>query len=216
MIDDPTGNILPHRFDPPKAIIIHCSGDTDERKVREYYHKNDENVCPHFFINSLGETFKIADPVSQTAYHCAMSKAEAALYAQGQMTWQRYTVKNHKDGPVSCPDGVDLYKYWRDTWGIRGLPSPLGMGLGRPNFNTVGIELLSLDKPTNAVFNGAQYEALAVLLNTLTRQFNLPVTREYILGHSDVNPLARPGNDPGLKFDWDGLFKTVMSMGPQR
>jgi len=70
-------------------------------------------------------------------------------------------------------------------------------GRSRCNDFSVGIELEGAD---DAPFEGAQYEALALLLMDLRQ--NLPLRA--IAGHGEIAPGRK--TDPGPRFDWDRLL----------
>jgi len=75
----------------------------------------------------------------------------------------------------------------------------------RDNCNdfSVGIELEGCD---NEPFEGAQYQTLARLIQWL-RQVYPGITKERIVGHSDISPGRK--TDPGPAFDWDRLRASV-------
>lgn len=78
---------------------------------------------------------------------------------------------------------------------------------GRENCNdySIGIELEGTD---NAPYTDAQYQALAAITKLLIEHYPL-ITRERIVGHSDIAPGRK--TDPGASFDWDRFFSQLES-----
>ena len=62
-----------------------------------------------------------------------------------------------------------------------------------------------------------QYESLAKLINALCEDLNIERERKFIVGHEDVDPIARgnkkTGWDPG-HFDWDKLMDGLKEPEP--
>jgi N-acetyl-anhydromuramyl-L-alanine amidase AmpD len=101
------------------------------------------------------------------------------------------------------------------------LKSPLGFFPGKSvNAVYLGIELIPLltRQKDGSLFTPHQYESLSAILRGLRDQHNLPFGAGYfsvhLLGHEDINPLARfnsrGGWDPGSlnddpTFDWSRL-----------
>ena len=68
---------------------------------------------------------------------------------------------------------------------------------------SIGIELEGTDE---SLFETAQYETLAEVVKTLLQQFP-HITKDRIVGHSDVAPGRK--TDPGKGFDWDNFFSRI-------
>jgi len=73
----------------------------------------------------------------------------------------------------------------------------------RCNDFSIGIELEGVD---DQPYEDAQYEQLAVVINTLCDTYPR-VTRERIAGHSDIAPGRK--TDPGSAFDWPRLRQLI-------
>jgi len=69
-------------------------------------------------------------------------------------------------------------------------------GRERCNDFSIGIELEGCDTQP---FEVAQYERLAVLIQTLRERYSI----EAVVGHSDIAPGRK--TDPGPYFEWDRL-----------
>jgi len=75
----------------------------------------------------------------------------------------------------------------------------------RENCNdfAIGIELEGTDQ---SQFEKAQYETLAEVITAL-RQYFPKITKERIVGHSDIAPGRK--SDPGTGFYWENLFSLL-------
>lgn len=52
-------------------------------------------------------------------------------------------------------------------------------------------------------YTDAQYESLKKLVLDICGRYDIPLTREYVLGHQDYSPTK---NDPGELFDWSRIL----------
>jgi N-acetyl-anhydromuramyl-L-alanine amidase AmpD len=142
----------------------------------------------HFLIDHTGKIWQFI-PIAEVAWHTGSAKRKA-LGKSEPPTW------------------------WKERW--QNLKSPLDLPPwkgGGPNGNSIGIDLLA--HGNGAISKGytkLQYQSLAKLIKDLTASTDVPISREHILGHEDVDPIARGtskgGWDPG-KFDWDKLFDAI-------
>lgn len=231
MIDHLTAKILPARKIKPRAIILHGTGSTVLENVLGYYCKapdpgeqHPDMACSHLIIDTGGLVYRIADPATQEAWHCAMHPEEADLYAKGFAAWSLFKSENHKIVPNS--DGAARYAEWRKRWPK--FQSPLEMvTASHPNLFSIGIEFLSPENPTPRIYTDQQYDAAALELRRYCAMFGIAENDQGIYGHSDANPLARtdraggwdPGHDAGANckghpgaFDWAGLFNTLQGI----
>lgn len=207
----PTARDLPARKDPPRCFIIHGTGATSARKILAYYQSAD-GLCPHYVINTDGTIYQTADE-GLIAYHAATPENERALYRMGWQNWSRFVWNSKTNTAEHIGGEFTGYRGWRETWFDRGYQSPLDLiPGGYTNARTIGIELVSLPKPTPRVFCPVQYQALAELLNERGKANGIPINRETVLGHSDVNPLRRCNErgswDPG-PVDYNHLWDLV-------
>ena len=82
-------------------------------------------------------------------------------------------------------------------------------GRERCNDFSIGVELEGTDERP---YEEAQYRALALLARALGRAYPA-LTRERIVGHSDIAPGRK--TDPGPAFDWE-LLRSLLRPRPRR
>lgn len=170
-----------------EAIVIHTTGigiyrrDDPLEWVLDYYTR--QALTPHFVVATDGRVYQVA-PLEARANHVGMSLAERLSYRTGR--WRRKIPR--------------VAEHWDRAWPLRRSPLDLLPGQRSVNACTIGIEVIP--RPSRE-FTVASYIALDELVRTL--QTRLGVRECY--GHEDLNPLRRPGNDPGALreapfFDW--------------
>lgn len=207
-----TARDLPARKEPARCFIVHGTGQTNLKKVLAYY-QSTNGLCPHYVIGTDGTVYQTADE-GLIAYHAATPENERALYRMGWQNWSRFVWK--KDKPEHIGGEFPGYRWWRETWKDRGYDSPLDLlPQGKTNAVTIGIELVTPASPSKRLYQPAQYESLAQLLRARGLDNHIPINRETVLGHSDVNPLRRCTErgpyDPGLAFSYNHLWDLVTS-----
>jgi N-acetyl-anhydromuramyl-L-alanine amidase AmpD len=74
-----------------------------------------------------------------------------------------------------------------------------------PNRYTVSIEHENL---SGGNLTAAQYQASLWLHQKLIERWDIPITRDTIIGHNQIDTVNRP-HDPGPEFPWDRLFKDL-------
>jgi N-acetyl-anhydromuramyl-L-alanine amidase AmpD len=77
------------------------------------------------------------------------------------------------------------------------------------NGDSIGIEHVANTKGLNPT--PMQYCASAALANWLASQFNLPIDRTHILGHSEADPKTTHTGCPNAVWDWDYYMGMVTS-----
>jgi len=109
---------------------------------------------------------------------------------------------------LKCPSGKwKHYEYFFKRW--EDLEYPVNFkNAPNPNHYSIGIELLTVGSkiPDPAVYSEQMYHTLNRLIEDLCRKYTIPRTRANIIGHEDVNPLARFGWDPNQGFEWDKIM----------
>jgi N-acetylmuramoyl-L-alanine amidase len=75
-----------------------------------------------------------------------------------------------------------------------------------PNRYTIGIEHEGFDGSLTEV----QYQATLWLQRQLIAKWNIPVDKDYIIGHYRIDSVNRP-NCPGPKFPWERLFADLQN-----
>lgn len=76
-----------------------------------------------------------------------------------------------------------------------------------PNRYTISIER---EGKTQDELTEDQYDALLWLHKKLIKDWDIPITRDNILGHSDIDSCTRP-NCPGSHFPWDTLINDLLN-----
>ena len=116
-------------------------------------------------------------------------------------------------------DFWEEYEFWIERYGRRQFPVNFENSRSS-NAYSIGIELCNVgalkkqdkDDPKKQQawalrygFDRGLYDGLDRLLTKLCELHHIPRTRDFIVGHEDVNPIARAGWDPGHAFDWDRI-----------
>src|SRR5262245_15482122 len=77
---------------------------------------------------------------------------------------------------------------------------------GENNATKFGIELAqsAADSARNVPYTDAQYQSLGWLLGELTKRYGIPLDREHVVGHEELEQGRRQNKtDPGPNFDWN-------------
>lgn len=74
-----------------------------------------------------------------------------------------------------------------------------------PNRYTIGIEHECL---SGGLLTEAQYKATVELHKMLIAKYNIPIDKDHIIGHYQIDSVNRP-NCPGPSFPWDRLFSDL-------
>ena len=193
--------------------LIHTTGDGIPSKYYKANHLQPNTLLsyavsvyegmaegPHFVIAPDGSYAAIRD-VKGVAWHAGISAEERQLFLTGH--WE--TSKKLIDGIVD---------WWQHRWPTYKSPSHLYPSTS-VNKDYIGIELV----PAGTYVNNSWAPVLAhgratvgprgrFTINqyvTLAKLVPYGLSANRFLGHEDVNPITRPGWDPGDKlgaFDW--------------
>lgn len=187
------------------SIIIHTTGygvglqrinkfqkekENHLEKVGEAYAHRMANVLKykgHYLIDHTGKIWQFIS-LNEVAWHTGSSKRKL-LKTQEPFGW------------------------WKERWPKLKNPTKLEPWKTSPNLSSVGIDLLAHGNgQITDGYTEEQYQSLAYLIRDLCERLSIPVERKYILGHEDVDPIARGsakgGWDPG-KFDYDKLISMI-------
>lgn len=188
--------------------ILHTTGDTDLEDIINWYQNGKKGIGPHYLISYDGTIYQFVDE-TECAYHAGYGGEgdddQTKLYAQGKNTW----LKRINADPWRLDKPFSGYTTWTNRW--PSLESPLDLVTGyHPNDTSIGVELQEPKHHQPDKFYDAQYEALIGLLRDSAGRNGLILDREHLLGHYDVNPIARSNSrgdrDPGENFRWDRLL----------
>ena len=203
IIDHTKSRTTPARLKDPHQIVVHNTGDTDAEKIVKYY-TTPKSLCPHYVIEPNGTVHKIV-PESCVAWHIAYNDAVAALYDQGVDVWKRWRKRN---GVLEETASDAYYDTWFARWPR--VTDPRTIVGAKPNYSSVGIEIVALKKPTERVFADEQYIALQELIAAISVSCQIPLSKQSVFGHSDADPISRFNSrgswDPGPTFDWDAVY----------
>jgi hypothetical protein len=158
------------------------------RKGRTYNGKTYKilGICNHISVGLRGSvTSWFNNPASQASYH--------------------YFI---------CKNG-DIIQFVRDedtAWSQGGIKKPsskLYFDNGEVNPNryllSISHEVISTEPLTEA-----QYQSSLWVHKQLIEKYNIPITREFIIGHYELDSVNRP-NDPQKAFPWDRLMQDLKS-----
>lgn len=80
-----------------------------------------------------------------------------------------------------------------------------------PNLYTISIEhegYGALNTGGTGLLTEKQYQATLQLHKEIIQRWGLKPTKDYIIGHNEINPISRP-NCPGKNFPWETLLKDL-------
>ena len=214
------------RFATPTHIVIHVTGTNDLVEVKRTFARP-QSTSAHYLVTKTGDLVQFV-PDGRRAYHAGIDAATRRLYEQGRATWQRclkhfgwyrkyppdavfvdgdlHPVRDRSEATfVMRADGSRWpeFAYFDARWLGRDVPINFEVHPD-PNDYSIGIETLGIGgrSPSEATYPAAMYQALARLVTDLGAKYGVPLTKGRIVGHEDVNPVARFGWDPAAGFDW--------------
>jgi N-acetyl-anhydromuramyl-L-alanine amidase AmpD len=215
----------------PTHIVIHVTGSNDLASVKKTFAKP-QSVSSHYLVTKDGTLIQFV-PDAMRAYHAGIETSVRKLYQAGLPVWTKYLryfdwYKGYPKDAVYL-DG-DLHPVWSRTesvfvirrdgqpwqeyqyfisrWPGRDLPVNFDVDPDANNY-TIGIETLGHGAKTSdpAVYTSAMYSALKRLVIDLSAKHAIPMTKGRVVGHEDVNPIARFGWDPAAGFDWSQVHE---------
>jgi N-acetyl-anhydromuramyl-L-alanine amidase AmpD len=213
-------------------IVIHIVGGKShdsnfyEGAYSRFYLSSDQ-ASSHYLITKEGTICQFV-PDKYQSWHAGITAFEARAYAEGFDHWGRFMLRDTGAGLVGKgaaakerrveadhhvygvrDDIWEEYKFWTKRYGRRRFPVNFENS-HYPNAYSIGIELCNVGcgqeehkDDRNMQFDEGVYTGLDRLLTDLCERHHIPRTREFIVGHEDVNPIARAGWDPGWAFNWN-------------
>src|SRR5947207_14450767 len=224
--DTPNKNASrPASITKPTHIVIHVTGQNVFSKAHNEFMNATAQRSAHYLIKKDSTIVQYAKD-SVRAWHAGIKDYVKALYDKGTFEWKKYLkyfdwYKGYPDDAkylnsdlspattaaesalVARADNKDWdhYAYW-SKHGTR--TQPINYEVSKdPNAYAIGIELLTEGSKNKAGYDDKLYDGLHVLLPDLCSKYDIPVDKDHIIGHEDVNPVERFGWDPGAGFDWD-------------
>ena len=163
---------------PPEYVVIHfCSAVVN--------HRDDPYNMAYVrqtFIDADVSIHYIID--RDGTVYCYVPEDRTAWHA-GKGQWlddEKYTNK------------MNLYSIGIELVGI-GSQEDMSLYLSKEEYQALDQSLLG--------FTDAQYTALKSLVQDICQRNNIPLTKEYVIGHEAYNPAK---NDPGDLFDWSRIL----------
>jgi N-acetyl-anhydromuramyl-L-alanine amidase AmpD len=194
----------------PYGLLVHTTGDglaakvdpDDQAKaVLKTYSNMKEG--PHYAICPDGTLIRFREPET-VSWHAGVSASDRASFLNG--TWET-------DGRVPA----NVRDWWHARWDMYKVASPQHIYPGKsPNGAYVGVELIPCGVYNKATwtptlgtpaahkqrYTAIQYARLGELYAGLHKRFGWTLHARRFLGHEDVNPITRPGWDPGAYHGW--------------
>lgn len=218
--------LLPPRTDKPRrgmlpfGLCIHTTGDDDAVNAKAKALGMDAGAwyarfyigLAEFFPNYVGgwdgKLYLVADEEYRTPHvGCTAMQRNCFLSRAWKTNWILY------DG-TEKPAEDDVVFQWVKKWGSR-WPSPQHLFPGpSPNEAYIGLELApvangAVPMRPELKFTKAQHDLVARLWRDLATRWRWPEgSLNRLVGHEDLNPMDRPGWDPGALrehpvFDWN-------------
>jgi N-acetyl-anhydromuramyl-L-alanine amidase AmpD len=214
----------------PTHIVVHVTGDDDLASVKRIF-LSPKGVSAHYLVLKDGQLLQFV-PDGLRAWHAGIDTGTRSLYRKGASTWMRYlkyfswyrgysSDAQYVDAdlkPVwhkteasfaARPDAQrwTQYDYFVSRWPERDAPVNFDSDPD-PNNYSIGIETLGLgaDSSDPGAYTPAMYSTLRTLVQDLSRKYSIPIEKGRVVGHEDVNPVARFGWDPSSGFDWSRIL----------
>jgi N-acetyl-anhydromuramyl-L-alanine amidase AmpD len=230
-LESPNKNTRKTSISKPSHIVIHITGDDNFSSVKNtFLSKN--SVSAHYLIGKDGKLYQFAQDAYR-AWHAGIDTNSRSLYKEGANKWKCYLkyfnwYKNYPNDAVFVDgdltpvwdkseasyvmraDGIEWneYSYFTTRWGVEE-KAPVNFASDNdPNNFSIGIEIMSLGSrnKNNNVYTTLMYSTLQNLIKDLSIKYSIPIEKGFIIGHEDVNPLARFGWDPNQGFDWSKIY----------
>jgi len=215
----------------PTHIVVHVTGTDSLASVKKTFTAAN-SVSAHYLVAKDGQLFQFVYD-GYRAWHAGIETTVRNLYRKGASEWTRYLkyFSWYKRYPLdSVYLNGDLKPVWDETEAVfvaRGDGKQwseydyfLSRWLGRdvpvnfevdadPNNYSIGIETLGLGAKTDDpdVYTPAMYATLQTLVVDLSQKYAIPLKKGRVVGHEDVNPIARFGWDPAAGFDWSRIYQ---------
>lgn len=221
-------------------IVIHITGTRDLTAVVNAFTRPSGLASAHYLVCPDGHIHQFVAEDCR-AFHSGINKAVRQLYKRGDGSWRQYKryFSWHKGYPADAiyldaagqvvlpsrrsssavlvvpasrsewPD----YQFFDRRWGRAAQPVGFVADNHDPNNNSIGIEILSIGArtPSPQNYSDDMYPALGALIGDICRRHNLPIQRDTVCGHEDVNTVERWGWDPNQGFDWDKVLQLARS-----
>lgn len=229
-LDSPNRNSRKPASLLPTHVVIHVTGTDSLDDVRRTFLARN-SVSAHYLVGKDGSLYQFV-PDAHRAWHAGIDSNTRRIYRRGAAQWTRYLKYFNWYGNYPTDSGYvdgDLRPVWDQTeaafvtragggrWAeydyfftrCPGRDAPVNFEVDPdPNNYSIGIETLGFGAkaPDPQVYPDAMYETLRKLLADLAARYSIPLTRDRVVGHEDVNPIARFGWDPNAGFEWSRIL----------
>jgi len=165
---------------------------------------------PHFTPNVRPQSGPITPPPLIVLHTMAGSLAGTLAHFQNPETQvsSHYGVgrKGEIHRYVQEKDGA-----WTNGRVLKPTSKQIIQRAGNPNRYTITIEFEGKDR--GGAIDQPQYQAGLWLIQQIAARWNIPLTREYIIGHYEIDSINKE-NCPGPFFPWTMLMKDLESGWP--
>lgn len=213
-----------------KRVVLHITGNDSFNAVKNSFVNGAASA--HYLVDKNGQLFQFVSE-DHKAWHSGIRQFVQQLYAKGDGSWRKYLryFSWSREYPANAryfdqnlnpvPEGSSAalvaredgrawpqFSYFDERWGSNADPVGWLVDGTNPNNSTIGIEVLSYGSKSAdpSVYTDKMYDTLALLVDEICARHQIPKTREFVVGHEDVNPVERWGWDPNRGFDWDRVL----------
>jgi N-acetyl-anhydromuramyl-L-alanine amidase AmpD len=221
-------------IEKPTHIVIHITGSDKFNGAKNRFLNKKEKASAHYCILQDSTITQFVRD-KHCAWHAGITKPCRAIYDKNDNSFKKYLMyfswskaygKNavylksdlsKVDAGTPKSEYVFAMKDDGSEWGYysfwekrhNDLTSPVMYDVNKsPNDYSIGIELCTHGSTDPAKYAEGLYEGLEILLDDLCTAYDIPRNENHIIGHEDVNPMARWGWDPNEGFDWKRILKS--------
>jgi N-acetyl-anhydromuramyl-L-alanine amidase AmpD len=218
-------------------IVVHITGSPESEEGYEAskneFLKPGNQKSIHYLIKKNGMIMQLVKD-SDRAWHAGIRYGdgiiitnqnsvfgkinEKELYDRVNDDWKKWRLgwrrdidgDNKKDAEYYVVENPTGSNNWNEVYPDKDKPFNYKINM-YPNNYSIGIELVggTFTNADDYKRRSTQIDALIMLLKNLTQKHGVIPDREHIVGHEDVNPIARFHWDPGPGFDWKDVIGRI-------
>ncbi|MAK60757.1 MAG: hypothetical protein CMK09_07245 [Ponticaulis sp.] len=213
-----------------KRVVLHITGTDSLEAVKNSFLNG--RASAHYLIDKNGLLYQFVSE-HHKSWHSGIKGFVQRLYARGDGSWRKYmryfswsreypsNARYYDENLNPVPKGSTAalvarddgrawpqYTYFDNRWGHASAPVGWLTDGTDPNNASIGIEILSYGSKSADpnVYTDKMYESLALLVDDICQRHQITKTRDFVVGHEDVNPVERWGWDPNKGFDWNRVL----------